>query len=174
MLGDGLARVIPDLQGPDDPLGIVGVEPGRRLRVHLAQLLPQGIQAALGRLDLEPGPNPGLRAEVGKGPPLTQGVQVQAGAAHHNGLSAPAENVLHTGGGLLHIPGHAVILPGVGHPHHVVGNPRHLLLGGTGGADDQVPVDLHGVGGDHLSPQSLGQGHPQAGFSRGGGAADEN
>ena len=56
VLGDGLARVIPDLQGPDDPLGIVGVEPGRRLRVHLAQLLPQGIQAALGRLGLEPGP----------------------------------------------------------------------------------------------------------------------
>ena len=174
VLGDGLAGGVPHLQGTEDPLLVVGVELGRRFGVHLLQLLPQHCQS----LGLDPGLE-GLaqaagRLEVGIGAALAQAVDVQPCAPHQDGLLAPAEDILHPGRGLLDVPGHTVVFSGIHHPHHVVGDPRHLLRRGPGGADGHVPVDLHGVGGDHLSPQPLGQGHPQFGLSCGGGAADDD
>ena len=58
----------------------------------------------------------------------------------------------------LLIPGSGKVLIRFRHIDHVMGNPLHLLRRGPGGADGHVTVDLHGVGGDHLPVQGLGQG----------------
>ena len=158
MLGDGLSGLVPNFQGTDDPALVVGVELFGGLRVDPLQVLPQaGKTALLGDL-LETLPLTAFRPEGREGAAGAEGVDVLAGAPHQDGDLAPGQDVIHASGGLLHIPGHAVIVAGVGNGHHVVGDALHLFGGGTGRADGHIPVDLHGVGGDHLTPQGLGQG----------------
>ena len=45
MLGDGLAGGAVDLQGADNALVVVGVEPLGRLRVHLGERFQHGLPA---------------------------------------------------------------------------------------------------------------------------------
>ena len=153
---------------------VVGVQPPGRLRVHPGQLLQHGLAPLLGQLRLQLSPQGAVRGEGGEGAPRQQGVDVQPGAPRHNGQLAPGQDVVHTLGGHVHVPGHGEVLPRVGHIQHVVGDAAHFLPGGLGGADVHAPVDLHGVGGDHLAIVKLGQLHRHAGLSRGGGAYDDN
>ena len=127
------------------------MQPLGGLRVHLGQLVPQGLQPLLPGLLLELLTHPGgVGGEGGKLPPGHEVVDVQPGAPCHNGQLASGENVVHDGDGLGHIAAHGEVLPGVCHVQHVVGHPLHFLRCGLGGADVHATVDLHGVSGHHF------------------------
>ena len=173
MLGDGLSRGQIDLQGTDDPLLIVGVETGGGIRVRPGQLVQQGLAPLPPDPLLQLGTEGAVRVKVGEGPPGKQGVDIQSGPSGHDGQTAPGENVVHTAGGHVHIPGHREVFFRLGHIQHMVGHTLHLLMGGLGGADVHAAVDLHGVGGHHLAAPGLGQRHRQLCLAGGGGAADD-
>ena len=106
VLRNGLARGIPDLQGPDGALFIVGVDAPGGLRVDALQLRPQdGQPLALGpRLSLLP--QAGGRRKRGKVPPRHQRVQIQPGAAGHDGQPPPGQYGVHDGDRVLDVPGY--------------------------------------------------------------------
>ena len=52
------------------------------------------------------------------------------------------------------------------------GTPAALLGRELGGADVHAPVELHGVGVDHLAAEALGEGDAQVGLARRGRADD--
>ena len=60
--------------------------------------------------------------------------------------------------GRRHIVGDAEFLIPVQKAGQMVRRQRPLSLSGLGGSRLQPPVDLHGVTGDHLSVQRVGQG----------------
>ena len=172
VVGDGLPRLLPDLQGPDDPLLVLQVELFGGGGVDLPQFFQQR-GGALGGHPLLQGCSdlPALTALGEVGAP-DQGVQPQSGAPHQHGELPPAEDILHAWVGLTDVPGHGPALTGVRHGDHVVGDALRLLRRGGGGADGHAPVDLHGVRRDHLAAESSGDGHAHLGFSAGRGAHD--
>ena len=97
-------------------------------------------------------------------------VQPQSRAAHQNGQLPPGEDVIHHCNGLPGIPGGGPLLRRVRHGDHMVGHAVHLRRRGGGGADSHPPVDLHGVGGDHLAAELLCQQDAQGGFPAGRGS----
>ncbi|MPM88262.1 hypothetical protein SDC9_135364 [bioreactor metagenome] len=170
MAGDGFPRFIPYLQSPEDALPVTRRQLCRPLRVDPLQLPVQGVGPLPGGPFLQLGAYlPGKR---GEGPAGDKGVDIQPGAAHHDGQLSPAADILDAGCRLGGVSGHAVAFRRVGHVQHVMGHALLLLLGGLGGADAHSAVQLHGVGGNHLAVQAQRQLNPQAGFSRGGGAAE--
>ena len=172
VLGDGLAGGQPDLQGPEGALFVVGVDLGGGLRIRLLQMDAQGGQAFRPDPGLELFPQAVVRLEGGELTACHQIIDVESGSPRHNGQSAPGQDIVHDGDGALDVPGHGIIFFRIGHVQHMMGNALHLFLGGLGGADVHAAVNLHGVGGHHLSPEAPGQSHGQGGFARGGGAAD--
>ena len=145
---------------------------GWMLRVHPLQLLPQGGQALVLHPALEGLAQAAVRLEGGKPASGHQVVDIQSRPPRHDGQAAPGQKPVYNGHGLLNVPGHGVVLLRVGHVDHVVGDAQGLRWGGLGGADVHPPVDLHGVGGHHLSPQPQGQLRRQCGLAGGRGPAD--
>ena len=170
VLRDGFPRLPPDLQGPKNPLFIRRVEALRRLGVHGPQLLQKGGDAPGFQLPLQLRPDGPASLTGGEGAAPDHRLQPQPCAPYQNGQLPPPEDIVHNGDGGLRIPGGGPALPGVRHGDHMMGHAAHLRLGGGGGADGHAPVNLHGVGGDHLAAESLGQQHTQGGLAAGSGA----
>ena len=172
VLGQGLSGGQKHLQGPDDPLFVVGVDAPGGVGVHLGQLGVQGGQALLSGAGLELGPKAAVRLEGGELPARHEMVDVKPRPPGDDGQLSPGQDAVHNGHGVRHVPGHGVVLLRLRHVDHVVGDAPLLRPGGLGGADVHAAVDLHGVGGHHLPAEAEGQLRGQGGLARGGGAAD--
>ncbi len=86
-----------------------------------------------------------------------QGLQIKASPPQQDGHPAGADRLVD--GFQCHVapqggrPMHA----GIQHAIKAVRHPGHLLVGGPGGEDTQVAVNLHAVGIDHGAAYFLGQ-----------------
>ncbi len=132
----------------------------------------QGGRAHLGQLVLQPRPHG--RVGAGEAQVVQDGLDVEAGPADQDGGAAGRQQVLDHGPGVPLVGGDR---GGLGHVEHVEQVVRHALplgLGHLGGADVHPPVQLHGVGVDHLAAAAQGQPHRQVGLSGGGGADDRD
>ena len=171
--GDGLAGQPVDLQGPDDPFGVVGVDAAGRLRVDL----PQGLVQAGQSLALGLGPQLGPDQLVAAGAfeePVEQGLDVQGRAAHGDDGLAPAADVLDGREGLVQEQPHAERFARLDHVDQMVPDLLLGLFGGLGRADIHAAVDLHRVHADDLAVEGPGQLESQPGLARGGHAQDQN
>ena len=172
MGGDGLPGEAVHLHGPDQTLPVPGGQERRPLGVHRPEGLPEGLAPRPVVLRLQLRAEAGLRRGGGVPVPPQQPVDIEAGAAHHDGQPAPPADILHAGGGHVGVFRGGEGLLGLRHVQHVVGHTPALSLGGLRGADVHAAVHLHGIGGDHLAPEGQGRLRPQGGLARGGGAGD--
>ncbi len=131
---EGLAGGLHHLQGPDDPVGVVGVEPGGAGRVQVQQALIEGGQPHGPQLPAQAVPDPRRRRALGK-EPREQRLEIEAGAPHHQGRRPPVLQVRQDLAPFISIAGRVIGLRGVRHVDEVVGHPGHFCGGGLGGAD---------------------------------------
>ena len=164
VLRDGLPGFQIDLQRTQKPLPVL--DSLRRLRVDGAQPGGHGLQPLRIRLGLQalPDTGGGKRRKVVA---PDERIHIQPRAARNNGGLPPGDNVLHNGRSLGAVAADGIVLLRGGHIDHVVGNALHLRFRGLGRADIHAAIDLHGVAGDHLAIQFLGQLHRQGGFPGG-------
>ena len=160
-LAERSAGQLDDLQGPDDPPAVVGMQPRRGRRVERRQPgVQRGVALGLGLL-LQPsrssGSDPGPANR-----PAEQRLEVQRRAADEedrfprpsiarDGLARPAA-----------IIGHAGRFPGLDHVDQVVRDTAALGHRRLGGADVHPPVDRRRVHGDDLGIQPGASATPTA------------
>jgi len=158
--GDGPAGDLLDLEGADDALDVVGMEPRRAGWIHLRQLFMDG-RCTLGGdaeapflLDRRVR---GLRGEEA----VDQGADVKARAAGHHRLDAPREEAVDARARGAAVAAGAVLLVGVADADKMVADALQIRRGGLGRADVHVTVDLARVGRDDLAaePGRQGQGY---------------
>ena len=157
-LGLGLARGLVNLQGPDHPLDVIGMDGLRRRRVHGLEPGVQGRASLFLPLLFQLSAHrDGARGAVGD-PRQGQGVDVQPCPPDDQGDLSPSPNAINGRQGIGLETGHAVIHIGLHTVDEVVGNSVHLLCRGLGRPHVQVLVNLHGVGGNDFRIQKMGQG----------------
>ena len=167
----GLAGGVIKLQRAYHPPHIVGMDCGGVVRVHGRKLLVHRFEAEGCRLLLQFFPQSGVCLLLGKAHPVQKAFDVQAGAAHKNGQSAPGGDGLYFPVRGLHKVRHAERLFRRQKIHQVMGHAFHLFFGRLGGAHVQPFIDLHGVGADDLAAEALCQLDRKSGLAAGGGAA---
>lgn len=174
VLGDGLAGLAEDLQGPDGAALVVGVDPGRGRGVHPLEFPAERREAHGPELVAEGGVGVGALEQS-----FQEGLDVEVGAADEDGGAATRLDVGDgpVGGGEPVGDGEAA--GGLGDVDHVVGDAAAVVRGGLGGADVHAPEDLDGVGGDDLggagvaAAEEEGDLNGEVGFAAGGGAGDD-
>ena len=155
----------PDLQSPDDSLGVVGVEPGGSFRVRPGQLVQKSLPALSGVPLLQFPAKGAFPVEGSKGPSGQQRINIQSRSPGQDGQVSPGEYLLDTAAGHVHISGDREVFRWAGHVQHVVGDALHFRLCGLGRADVHAAVDLHGVCRHHFAAVPLCQLHRKPGFA---------
>ena len=95
-------------------------------------------------------------------------MQIETRTARHDRNMASSPNFGNDPPRLLGKPGHIPFFPGVHAVYQMVRDALHLFCLDLRGSDIHSAIDLHGIPGDHLTPDLLGQFHRQSGLSRGG------
>ena len=113
------AGQLDDLQRPDDPPPVVGMQPGRGRRVEPRQPVVQGgVALGLGLL-LQPSPQLGIGPRPGE-QPAEEGLQVQRRAPDEQHPTAPPLDRRDRLARPAEVIGHARRLPGLDHVDQVV------------------------------------------------------
>ena len=108
---------------------------------------------------LEPGTD--LRVRRRDLEAVEQRAHVQTRAAHDHRAGAPGEDPRDVGARVRLVPGHRRLLGDIQHVQLVVRHTRPLGRRQLGRADVHPAVELHGVGVDHLSPETQREGDPE-------------
>lgn len=168
--GEGLAGDLDDFEGPDDPAAVAGQDGPARLGVGGGQPGVQRAGAVLGQLRLQRGPYVGVRAGELQG--VDGALHIEPGAADQDGRAAGGEQPVDLGAGQPLVLGDAGGLRDVPDVQQVVRDGSAFGERQLRGADVHAPVELHGVGIDHLAVELLSKEYPQIGFSGRSGADD--
>ena len=163
-----------NLQGADDPDQVIGLNARGGDRVLLYQLRVQLGTTLDQRPLLQGAPEVGIpRRSIHD--PKEERPQIEAGPTDHQGNLAPGLDLRDEAGRSSLEVGRVRLLRGrIEVRDQVMGNARELIGCRLSRADVEAPVDLLGIGGDHLPANALGHLDGQAGLPRGGGPADEN
>ena len=145
---------------------------GKRARlVALAQELPEGLRAPLGKVVFVAATRVPVGLTRGKVHLVDDGVEVEAGTPAQDGGAAAIEAFVNEDAGVALEHGHGVVLRDVGHIDHLE---RHeaLLDGRLGRADVHATVDLHRVDRDDVGAKAQCHLVGKRALARGRGAND--
>ena len=142
VLGQGLSRLPVHLQGPDDPLFVRRVQPGRPCWVHPPELLQEGLRPLLAGPSLQRPPQFRVRVRRKIVTP-NQRIHIETGAPCQDGSLAPGQNVRHHRSRKAHKFPHGHGLLRLCHIQHVVRHAPAFFQSRLGCANVHMAVDLH-------------------------------
>src|SRR5208337_4131034 len=153
---DWSACPLVDLQGPDDAVGVMGVQTGSSSPVYLLQAPIDMLPSRALSLGLQARPDRGVYFAT-PDQPRGQGLDIKSSATHDQCLLSLRT---HLGDGLPRLlpeQGSAKFFIRVEDVNEVMPYYLPLFVRGLGRADVHVSVDLHRVGVDDLGPDVLRQ-----------------
>ena len=171
--GERFSCEFKNLKGADDAVGIIRVDSFGCFRVYVFKALVERFEPQAFSLGLQPFPDGRVLFPELKKPP-GKGLDVKACTADYkDGTSYSMETRDH---GICHglKEGGAKRLIRVYHVNEMVRHAGALLFTRLGGTDVHVPVHLHGISADDLTPYRLGQGDSHFRFPHTGRTGDDD
>ena len=145
-----------NLQSTDNPVAVIGMEGFRIFWVNLFQLAQQIFPTLFFRQLLQLFSILLVGFCFGKGDVLHQGIHIQSGSPHQDGLVPTGKDAINRLVCQLHIIGHAEWLARVKEVHQMMGNPLLFLFGGLCGGDVHPFVNLHRIRRNDFPLEPLG------------------
>jgi hypothetical protein len=161
---DRLAGLEEDLQGPDEPPGVVGVKPPGGPRIDLGEAAVEVARAVRSGFFLELPAELPVGGRARKDPPQ-QPFEIQGRPADEEHPAATPPDPVDARLGRLQVLRQAVLLVGLQHVDQVVRHDLPLPGRGLGRAHVHPPVQGHRVHGDDFRPDFRGQRHAHGGLA---------